>query len=222
MLQNKKHSINLDEKDQTTGILIHKDLIESCPEVQQLDKLLWNELMGMIQGKAATSTYITNNVRESGLEIWRFMHINNEPHAFTSTEHYYKTRDQLCATRCNNIADLKNRLELLDNAYYNYALASGREFDGESRKHDYLRILPHGVYTQLATNYPLQVWNYEELRRNIVEVIRIEVQYNLSEGKTKSGLHQRTENEESEPRGKGNVTDVTSTDEYWGWDYETE
>ena len=47
----------------------------------------------------APTTVITSNYKESGLEIWRKLHQNNEPHLYSQIEKYYARRAEVCKHR---------------------------------------------------------------------------------------------------------------------------
>ena len=89
------------------------------------------------------------------MEVWRLMHINNEVHSFNSSEHYYRQRDSICQGKSSNINELKQKMTELGTCYHNYEMASGKSFDNECKKHDYMKIVPQSIYTMLTTNFDI-------------------------------------------------------------------
>ena len=59
--------------------LKHQEIIDEVPEAKELDKLLYNELMGMVTGKISNTLYIETNLKRSGMEMWRRLNKNNDP-----------------------------------------------------------------------------------------------------------------------------------------------
>ena len=74
-----QENINLADIDPATGELKHKALLDQVPDAVTLDKLLFNELLSMVTGESAKALYVTSNINESGVEMWRRMHKNNDP-----------------------------------------------------------------------------------------------------------------------------------------------
>ena len=79
MLQKQQGNIDLSEKDSSTGSLKHQSLLDEVTDAVTLDKLLFNEMMSIVTGEVAKSLYITMNIQESGVEMWRRMHKNKSP-----------------------------------------------------------------------------------------------------------------------------------------------
>ena len=90
-VQNKEKVINLKETDEK-GDLVHKDIMDQVQNADECDQLMFNELMNMLTGDLAMTRYISQNVKRSGLEIWRKMHRNNDPNTYNTR--FIQTHDR--------------------------------------------------------------------------------------------------------------------------------
>ena len=100
-----QESIDLNAKDPSTNDPKHQKLLDDVPDALRLDKILYNEMMSMITGEVAKSLYITTNIQESGVEMWRHMHKNNDPKTYQTVDGHMRTLTSLTATRCRGLND---------------------------------------------------------------------------------------------------------------------
>ena len=100
------------------------------PNIQEIDTILFNELMNMLNGDLAMSRYISQNVKRSGLEIWRKLNKNNDPSTYGSKEMLKRQIEQLAAIRSKDIRDFTGfatgKRALLQ--YYTRALYARRKY----------------------------------------------------------------------------------------------
>ena len=141
-----QEAIDLDDKDQGTGDDKHKKLLDEVPDAKTLDKLLFNELMSMVTGETAKSLYITTNLKESGVEMWRRMHKNNDPKTYQTVDGHMRTITSLTATRCKGLNDLRERLEKYDIAVHKYSEAGGEVLTEVMKRHHLINITPEELY----------------------------------------------------------------------------
>ena len=69
--------------------------------------MAFNEMMSMLTGDLATTRYISQNVKKSGLEIWRKLHRNHDPNTYGSKESMKRKIEQLALNRAKDIRDFK-------------------------------------------------------------------------------------------------------------------
>ena len=91
-------------------------LTKRNPNAKEVDIILFNELMNMITGDLAVTRYIAQNVKKSGLEIWRKLHRNNDPNTHGSKETLKRKIEQLALNRCKDVKELS---EILENCEWN-------------------------------------------------------------------------------------------------------
>ena len=63
-------------KNLKNSLTIHR--LRQIPNAEEINTILFNELMNMITGDLAMTRYISQNVKRSGLEIWK-LNRNNDP-----------------------------------------------------------------------------------------------------------------------------------------------
>ena len=129
--------------------MVHKDIIDKVPNAHELDTLLFNELLNMLKGDVAITRYIAQNVKRSGVEIWRKLNRNNDPKTYATTDGYRRMIEQLASTRCKDETELRDKFEKLEAAFDQYMIVSGKEYNPEDKLHRMVDILPANVYHQL-------------------------------------------------------------------------
>ena len=67
--------------------------------------------MNMIKGDLAMARYINQNVKRSGLEIWRKMHRTNDPNTYNAKDSYKRIIEPLATTRCKDTKELSETFE---------------------------------------------------------------------------------------------------------------
>ena len=76
-VQNQENIVDLNETN-SNGDLKHAEILKEVPNASEIDTILFNELMNMLNGDLAMTRYIAQNVKKSGLEIWRKLHKQND------------------------------------------------------------------------------------------------------------------------------------------------
>ena len=62
--------------------------------------------MNMLNGDLAFTRYIAQNVKKSGLEIWRKLNRNHDPSTHASKESLKRKIEQVASTRAKHIQEL--------------------------------------------------------------------------------------------------------------------
>ena len=87
---------------------------------QEIDTIMFNDMMNMITGDLSITRYISQNVKRSGLEIWRKLHRNNDPHTYNSKDSYRRQIEQLSLNRSKDEKELRSKFEELEAAFDQY------------------------------------------------------------------------------------------------------
>ena len=157
------------------GEMVHKEIIGKVPNAHELDTLLFNELLNMLKGDVAITRYIAQNVKRSGVEIWRKLNRNNDPKTYATTDGYRRMIEQLASTRCKDEKELRDKFEKLEAAFDQYMIVSGKEYNSEDKLHRMVDILPANVYHQLSATVALEDWTYANLKSKIVDLSLIHI-----------------------------------------------
>ena len=120
-VQTKENTFNLKEKD-LSGDLVHAEILAKIQNAEEIDTMLFNELMNMLNGDLAITRYIAQNVKRSGLEIWRKLHRNNDPNTYNTRDSYRRMIEQLASTRTKNTKELSEKFDKLEAAFDQYVI----------------------------------------------------------------------------------------------------
>ena len=63
----------------------YEDLIQTYPKIKEVDRNIFEELIGMLTGNPALM-YLELNGGKSGLEAWRGLHSSNDPKTFRQSD----------------------------------------------------------------------------------------------------------------------------------------
>ena len=83
--------------------------------------------MNMITGELSMTRYIAQNVKRSGLEIWRKMHRNNDPNTYNTRDSYKRMIEQLASSRSKNTKELEEKFTKLEAAFDQYEILTNVE-----------------------------------------------------------------------------------------------
>ena len=118
----------------------------------------------MVSGEAAKSLYITTNIQESGIEMWRRMHKNNDPKTYQTVDGHMRILTSLTATRCRGINDLRGRLEQFDVAVHKYLAAGGEVLSEVMKRHHLINITTEKVYELWHIQPGFMSWDSELIK----------------------------------------------------------
>ncbi len=104
-VQHRETQVGLKEK------LIHQEIIQLNPNAHEVDTILFDELMNMINGDLAIIRYIAQNVKRSGLEIWRRLNRHNDPNTYGTKETLKRQIEQLASNRSKDIKELSENMQ---------------------------------------------------------------------------------------------------------------
>ena len=65
--------------------------------------MLFNELMTMLAGDIAISRYVSQNVKQSGLEIWRKLHRNSDPSTYGTRQNLKSQIEKIAEPRAKDM-----------------------------------------------------------------------------------------------------------------------
>ena len=130
--QHKDVEVDLKEKNGKDEF-VHQEILTKVPNANELDTLLFNELMSMLKGELASARYIAQNVKRSGVEIWRKLNRNNDPRTYATTDGYRRMIEQLASTRCKDEKELRDRFDKLEAAFNQYLIVSNKEYSPEDK-----------------------------------------------------------------------------------------
>ena len=183
-----QESIDLSAKDPTTDKFKHQTLLDEVPDAAKLDKLLYNELMSMITGDVAKSLYITTNLKESGVEMWRRMHKNNDPKTYQTVDGHMRTVTTLTATRCRGLNDLRERLEKYDVAVHKYLEAGGEAMSEVMKRHHLINITPEKLFELWQVQPGFMSWDSQTIKTRMLDMINVNYVFGVENG-TRHGLY---------------------------------
>ena len=124
---------------------------------------------------------ISQNIKRSGLEIWRKLHRNNDPKTYATTDGYRRMIEQLSSTRCKDEKELSARFDKLQAAFDQYLLVSEKEYSQEDKLHRLVDILPANMYHQLSTILPMENWKYDQLKAKVIDILNISHRFTSQE-----------------------------------------
>ena len=85
-----------------------EDFTRLHPLAEEIDKILYEELITMLDGKAA-QVYLEMNSSKSGIEAWRALNAGNDPKTYQQSEVYLQMKDNICKTRCKTSKSCSTR-----------------------------------------------------------------------------------------------------------------
>ena len=94
-------------RDLEKSLALYRDIL-GFEEVENktIQTKAFNELMNMLNGDLAITRYIGQNVKRSGLEIWRKLHRNNDPNTYNTKDSYRGMIEQIAANRTKNTKEI--------------------------------------------------------------------------------------------------------------------
>ena len=179
-VQSKETAINLKEVN-SNDELVHDEILKKATNAEEVDTMLFNELMNMLSGDTAIMRYIAQNVKKSGLEIWRKLHPNNDPNTYNTKDSYRRMIEQLSANRTKNTKELSEKFDKLEAAFDQYELLTGTEYNQEDKLHRLINILPSDVYQQLSIIMPMERWKYINLKMRVQDMVNISYRFQAQE-----------------------------------------
>ena len=114
------------------------------PLANEIDQVLYEELITMLEGNAAT-VYLEMNAAKSGIEAWRALNAGNDPKTYQQSEVDLQMKDNICKVRCKTFRELQMRMAELQNIYDQYCLCVSHQYDSKQMKHDILKVIPHNL-----------------------------------------------------------------------------
>ena len=77
--------------------------------------------------------YVYQNIKQSGIEIWRKLNRNNDPNTYNTRDSYRRQIEQLSSSRCKDETELQTKFEKLEAAFDQYEVVTGFEYKTEDK-----------------------------------------------------------------------------------------
>ena len=110
------------------GDSVHKDILEKWgPLFYDIDKVIYEELINMLDGTAAT-IHLELNSTKSGLEAWRSLNASNDPRTYQQSEIFLAI---ICKACCKSAMEFQRAVAELEHCYAKYKVCTKRDYDTE-------------------------------------------------------------------------------------------
>ena len=108
-------------------------LIKDCPMIKEVDKILFEELIGMVSGNPAMM-YLHLNSKRSGLEAWRGLYGSNDPNTYQQSELFLEIKDNCYLKRSKRANELQKSIAEFEKCCVQYFICTGKEYDNNQKQ----------------------------------------------------------------------------------------